>query len=155
MRKLMRRVVTLKIGDHILFKGADDQELFYQATIVSISAESDELEIQPLRGDDISEEFALVTVWVNMNDVQYYRPAEQGDMVWSLTLNPDEESRSWKMYNILFLTPFGQTELLMTDEFVERYSEDDSFPNRPIARDFKEMMLVERGVPDIRLRQYS
>lgn len=156
MRKFMRRVVTLKIGDHILFKGADDQELFYQATIVSISAESDELEIQPLRGDDISEEFTLVTVWVNMNDVQYYRPAEQGDIVWALTVNPDEESRSWKMYNVLFLTPFGQTELLMTDEFVERYSEeDDSFQNRPIARDFKNIMLVERGVPDIRLRQCS
>eukprot|EP00531_Pseudo-nitzschia_arenysensis_P000571 CAMPEP_0116125718 /NCGR_PEP_ID=MMETSP0329-20121206/5957_1 /TAXON_ID=697910 /ORGANISM="Pseudo-nitzschia arenysensis, Strain B593" /LENGTH=1049 /DNA_ID=CAMNT_0003619771 /DNA_START=197 /DNA_END=3346 /DNA_ORIENTATION=+ len=156
LRKLMKGVATLKIGDHILFKGSDDQELFYQATIVSISADSDELEIQPLRSDDISEEFSDVTIWVHINHVQYYRPAEQGDTVWSLTINPDEESRSWTKYNVLFLTPFGQIQMIMNGEFIERYSEeDDSFQPRPIARDFKEVMLVEDSVPEFRLRQYS
>jgi len=158
-----KAVVTLKIGDQIQYKGDDNEDLFFQATIVSIVADSNELEIQPLRMDEVDEEFSVdtmssvVTMSVNIDDIQFYRPPEQGDIVWSKTPDPDEEEgSSWKKYKILFLTPFGQAELLMTEEYAEEYSEEfESYANTAISRDFKNILLTSNGVPEIRLRHYS
>lgn len=156
LRNLMLDMATLKVGDHILYKGNEDQNLFYQATIVNVYADDDELEIQPLRFDDISDNFDRVTTFVRTGDIQFYRAVEEGDVVWALTEDPDEEDESWKTYEILFITPFGGVDMVMTDDFVQKFSEgEETFENNPIGKDVKDLMLKEDGqLPDIRLRQY-
>lgn len=156
MRHLMKDVVTLKVGDHVLYKGADNDEVFFQATIASIKADTNELEIQPLRMDDVGPEFFDVTIFTNIDFVQFYRPPAQGDSVWAVTFDPDGENTSWKKYRIMFLTPFGQAELTMADDFKEEHAEEyESILNTPIGRDYKQFQLDNDEVPQIRLHQYS
>lgn len=154
LRKLMKSVVTLKIGDHILYKGSDDEDLIFQATIVSIDAGEDELEIQPVRNEDVDENYDDVTMFVHINDIQFYRPMRESDTVWALTSDPDDEDESWKVFEVLFLTPFGQIDIIMTPEFVKKFSDDEE-ERFDDALDFKKMILTENHTPEIRLRQYG
>jgi len=152
LRKLMKGVATLKIGDHVVYADSDS---FFQATIVSIDAEEHELEIQPLRSDEIKDGDFDVTTVVHAEWIQFHRPIREKDTVWVLTRDPDDEDeRSWKKYEVLFLSPFGQVDLLMTPEYAENYSNDD-FGNRPIEVDIKTFHLSSDVVPKIRLRQYN
>ena len=155
MRELQKNVVTLKVGDHVLYKGHEDEELFFQATIVEIDAEEEELMIQPLRSDDVSSNFEDITMLVHIGDIQFYRPTREGDEVWALTDDPDGEDESWKIYEVSYLTPFGQAEIKMTSKYAQRFSDDEEdFDNKPFQRDVKDFLLTERSVPEIRLRQY-
>mmetsp|Transcript_22667 Transcript_22667/g.53762 ORF Transcript_22667/g.53762 Transcript_22667/m.53762 type:complete len:1138 (-) Transcript_22667:139-3552(-) len=154
LRDHMKGVVTLKIGDQIMYRGQDDQDLIYQATIVSIDAYENELEIQPLRNDDIHEEFDDLTIWVHIDDIQYYRPIQEGDSVWVLTEDPYSRRKSWKTYEVLFLTPFGKLELVLTPDYVEKYDDDEEYVEKVIQRDFKDALLIDNRIPEIRLRQY-
>ena len=150
----MKGVATLKIGDHIVFKGEDDQDLIFQATIVSIDADRNMLQVQPLRSDDVHEEFDDLTIRTYIDHIQFYRPAREGDIVWALTEDPDEEEESWKTYEILYLTPFGRVEMIMTPEYAERYDDDELDDSRNIKRDLKSLLLQDDRIPEIRLRQY-
>ena len=154
MRNHMKGVVTLKIGDHIVYKGTDDQDLIFQATIVSIDSDENELQIQPLRNDDIHEGFDDLTMWVHIDDIQYYRPVWEKDIVWALTEDPYGRDESWKTYEVLFLTPFGKAELALTPEYMEKYDYDEDYIERQIQQDFKNVLLMDDLIPEIRLRQY-
>ena len=158
LRKFCKYLVTLKIGDHIIY---NNQDVFFPATVVSIFADSDEVEIQPLRSDQVtekvSEEFNGVTMFTHIDDIQYYRAAEEGDIVWAMTRDPDDrEETSWKQYKISLLTPFGEAEFVMTDEYLQRYSgEDETFAESALLRDVNDFVLIAESVPEIRLRQYA
>ena len=154
LRKSMKDVVTLKVGDHVLYKGTDEERVFFQATIASIKADTNELEIQPLRMDDVGPDFYQVTIFTHIDFVQYYRPPKQGDAVWAVSFDPDEENTSWKKYNIAFLTPFGQAELTMSEDFKEEHAQEyETILNDVISRDYKQILLDNGEVPDIRLFQ--
>ena len=56
----------------------------------------------------------------------------------------------------MFLTPFGQAELIMADDFKEEHAEEyEPILNTPIGRDYKQFVLDNDEVPHIRLSQYS
>ena len=148
LKELTKDVITLKIGDHILVKGTDEGNPPYQATIVDIDAEEEELEIQPLEAKSL-------TKFVHIDDIQLYRPIHENDFVWALTENPDTDTLKWKIYEVMFVTPFGIADILLTQDFIDEEDEnDEDFENVQVAVDIRYIFLDERHVPAIRLRQY-
>jgi len=173
----------LKIGDHIIVKGTDDGNLPYQATIVDIfiidDAEEEEeeeyelIEIQPLRNDndnenddndneyDEEDEEVVVrqqlTRMVHIDEIQLYRPVRENDSVWALSENPYTGTLEWKTFEVLFVTPFGMADILLTQKFFEDEEDDEDaeeFENEPVTVDIRDFYLIDSHVPVIRLRQY-
>jgi len=152
-------VVTLGVGDHVLYKGADDDTLVYQATIATVYAADDELEIRPLRNDvdaeydddDDDDRVRPTTRFVRLDEIQFYRPVRERDFVWALW------EGDWKVFEVLCVSPFGQADLLPArrdnEEDDDDYDDDDDEPIT-VTLDVRELCLTERHLPTIRLRQY-
>lgn len=159
LKDLREDEVTLKVGDNILYKGDGEENIFYQATIVSIDAEEEELEIRPLRNDvdadEDEEEVTPITRFVTINDIQFYRPLRENDLVWAFTENPETGDESWKIHEVLFISPFGQVDVLVSKEFLDLEDDDeDDIYSEPITLDVRDLVLLEDQIPPIRLRQY-
>uniref|UniRef100_A0A7S4APK4 Uncharacterized protein n=1 Tax=Pseudo-nitzschia australis TaxID=44445 RepID=A0A7S4APK4_9STRA len=81
--------VTLGVGDHVLYKGADDDMLVYQATIATVYAGDNELKIQPLRNNvnieyDGDNHVRPTTLFVHLDEIQFYRLLQERNFVWAL-----------------------------------------------------------------------
>eukprot|EP00537_Pseudo-nitzschia_pungens_P003964 CAMPEP_0172366776 /NCGR_PEP_ID=MMETSP1060-20121228/17069_1 /TAXON_ID=37318 /ORGANISM="Pseudo-nitzschia pungens, Strain cf. cingulata" /LENGTH=1145 /DNA_ID=CAMNT_0013090759 /DNA_START=118 /DNA_END=3555 /DNA_ORIENTATION=+ len=160
LKQLREGEVTLKLGDHILYKGREEQNTIYQATIVGIDAEEGELEIQPLRNDadedeyEYEEEVKPITRFVTIDEIQFYRPLREDDYVWALTENPGTEDETWKIHQVLFVSPFGQAEIKVSVEYLNLEDDDEEYYDDPMNIDVRDLYLHDDEVPKIRLRQY-
>jgi hypothetical protein len=148
-------------------------QLPYQAMIIDIEDE-EYLDIQPIRTDNINNDKESEDDdddddeneedndsssssgdddgggirSVNINEIQLYRPINEYDKVWVLT--DDDE---WKIYEVLFLTPWGTADVLLTDEYLDLDTNEND-ENEAIVMDTREFFLIDDEVPFIRLKQY-
>merc|ERR1712238_628238 len=106
---------------------------------------------------------------VNINEIQLYRPPKENDKVWVLTdeevevddddddvddNNTDNDNElititSWKIYEVISLSPWGTADVLLSNDYLG----DDEEENE-ITMDIRDFFLIDEEVPFIRLKQY-
>lgn len=160
LKQWTSEIVTLGVGDHVLYKGADDGTLLYQATIEATYAGDGELEIRPLRNDadqddndndDDSDGPTTTTRFVRLDEIQFYRPVREHDFVWVFT------DGGWRIGEVLFISPFGQADLLLArdeDEYDDDDDDEEEHEEEQITTDVRDLCLTEELVPTVRLRQH-